>query len=174
MVADCYGESEITDAVAVTIAAGWMSPAGLGKTFSDLVHTGVVAVDDLIMAVGDAHDWAIRHGEPVEELDLLGTWGVNHPSRDPKRYAVCVEDGIGSGVLGPDGREPQFTSRRAARAYFASWLIDSGNDYTRAAGFGAPTAWLYPAAEWDGISYGSEGYGRFERGPRGGITWENA
>jgi len=92
-----------------------------------------------------------------------------------KRYTVLCHDGLHSN---PYPEEPsadnQADTLEGARALFRRWLRDSGNDYTRAEGYGQPFADIVYTASWDGTSYGDvtggDGVERLERGPRGGIV----
>lgn len=73
-------DGEIGDASALTIASWWQSPGTHGRAFAELSTTGTVAVEDLhsdIAAVYQSADARDR-----EALDCLGTWALNHPSRN--------------------------------------------------------------------------------------------
>jgi len=88
-------------------------------------------------------------------------------------YTVLFSDGLpGGGGMLPDAPndENQASSISAARDMFANWLRASGNDYQRAEGYGAPCAWIYRTADYDGIAYGDYPTAAFEYGPRGGIV----
>jgi hypothetical protein len=89
-----------------------------------------------------------------------------------RKYTVLMHDGIGGGAMGPEFPKNgnQANSINEARRKFRQWLTDSGNDYTRAEGYGQPCAFVYLTNDWDGISYGSEFHFGLERGVRGGIT----
>lgn len=95
------------------------------------------------------------------------------------RYTVLMNDGLGSSGAGPEGPSASngADTLDEARNLFRVWLQDSGNDYTRADGYGQPWADVVHTDRWDGISYGDitggDGVCRFERGPRGGIVREN-
>lgn len=95
------------------------------------------------------------------------------------KYTVLPNDAFpGRGGVGPDSPDDaiQAATLEDARRSFRKWLSDSGNDYQRADGFGAPFADVVLTSSWDGISYGDiiggSGICRFERGPRGGIVRE--
>lgn len=79
------------------------------------------------------------------------------------RYALVFDIGIGPGVP-PDGTERTVTSVREARAEFRSLVRELSAPSTA-------NVWLYPASDWDGISYGRDG-GAYVLtiGPRGGIV----
>ncbi len=89
-----------------------------------------------------------------------------------RRYVVLMHDGISNGMFLPDAPSADNTvdSLAAARDMFRDWMRASGNDYHRADGYGAPSATVYPSADYDGIAYGDYPYAAFERGPRGGIV----
>ncbi len=91
------------------------------------------------------------------------------------KYTILAHDGIGPGPMGPEAPAPdnQVDSFREAERWFRAWLRDTGNDYTRADGYGAPFADVVPTDLWDGISYGDNFLIRLERGPRGGVKREN-
>jgi len=171
-VAACHGVREICDEVAARIAYEWDRGYGYCQPFTDVWFRHQVEVADLINAIGDWYPQAIRYGG-VEELDLLGTWAVNHPSLEPKTYALSISAGFPGRDLPPDGSEPQFNSIATAREYFRSWVVESGNDYLRTDGCG-PAGWLHFASAWDGISYGDGYRCIFELGPRLGIRTMHA
>lgn len=94
------------------------------------------------------------------------------------RYAVLMHDGFPSNPWPePPSADNTVATIAEARRLFRSWLRDSGNDYTRAEGYGAPYADVVRTDMWDGVSYGDttggDGVCRFGRGPRGGIVREN-
>lgn len=83
-------------------------------------------------------------------------------------------DGISPSSGMPEAPSASNTTNTLAnvRRMFRAWLRDSGNDYTRAEGYGQPTAWVTLRVAWDGISYGDYPVALFVRGPRGGIVRE--
>jgi hypothetical protein len=93
-----------------------------------------------------------------------------------KRYTVLTYDGLGPYSPMPEAPADDNGAKTLAdaRALFKRWLRDSGNDYTRAEGYGQPWADVVLTESWDGISYGDvtggDGVCRFERGTRGGIV----
>ncbi|MFI5840560.1 hypothetical protein ACIA8K_12710 [Catenuloplanes sp. NPDC051500] len=91
------------------------------------------------------------------------------------KYTVLCDAGFNGGATLPDAPSPENTtnSLRDAGATFRTWMRESGNDYHRADGYGAPVAWVYMTADYDGIAYGDNGVVAFERGPRGGIVRVN-
>jgi hypothetical protein len=91
---------------------------------------------------------------------------------DMKKFTVHYSDGLGGGGgMLPDAPsdENQAASLAEAGEMFRKWMVDSGNDYHRADGYGAPCAWIYLTSGYDGIAYGDP-YAAFERGPKGGIA----
>lgn len=93
----------------------------------------------------------------------------------PKRYTLCIYDGLGGGVVAVvPHTNNQVSTHGAARTMFKQWLIESGNNYRRSDGYGAPYADLHYTDDWDGISYGDCSIiKRYTRGEKGGITEEN-
>lgn len=94
------------------------------------------------------------------------------------KYTVLMYDGISpSFTPEPPSQDTGAATIADARRMFATWLRDSGNDYTRADGYGQPWADVVLTASWDGISYGDvtggDGICRLMRGPRGGIVRKN-
>lgn len=95
------------------------------------------------------------------------------------RYTVLAYDGIGpySGSPEAPSADNGADTLADARALFARWMRETGNDYQRAEGYGQPWADVVVTERWDGISYGDvtggDGVCRFERGPRGGIVRHN-
>lgn len=89
-----------------------------------------------------------------------------------KTYTVLFNDGFPSGATLPDApsESNQTDSISGARDMFRDWLEASGNDYQRAEGYGAPCAYVYLTADYDGIAYGDYPTAAFEYGPRGGIV----
>ena len=88
-----------------------------------------------------------------------------------RKYVVLCHDGISNGATLPDAPTEGNTvnSLSAARDLFRKWMHESGNDYTRADGYGQASASVYPAKDYDGSAYGDYPYAAFERGPRGGV-----
>ncbi len=95
------------------------------------------------------------------------------------RYTILVHDGIGpmGNMPEPPTEDNTVSTIDEARRWFTRWLRDSGNDYTRAEGYGQPFADVVHTERYDGISYGDvtggDGVCRFERGPAGGIIRSN-
>jgi hypothetical protein len=89
-----------------------------------------------------------------------------------RQYTVLFFDGFNAGATLPEAPSEKNTvsSIQAAGELFRRWMIDSGNDYQRADGYGAPSASVYPTADYDGIAYGDYPTAAFERGPRGGVA----
>lgn len=87
-------------------------------------------------------------------------------------YTVLFHDGFPSGGTLPEapGENNQTNSIAGAQDLFRTWLRDSGNDYQRGDGYGAPCAYVYVTADYDGIAYGDYPYAAFEYGPRGGVV----
>jgi hypothetical protein len=87
-------------------------------------------------------------------------------------YTVLFSDGFSNGATLPDApsADNQTNSIAGARDMFRNWLTDSRNDYQRADGYGAPCAYVYLTADYDGIAYGDYPTAAFEYGPRGGIV----
>jgi hypothetical protein len=77
---------EISDSVALSIAAGWQSPAGVGRAMARLASTGRVGLEDLADDISASLDECRRvYGTDsleYRELNLLATWALNHPSRE--------------------------------------------------------------------------------------------
>jgi hypothetical protein len=94
------------------------------------------------------------------------------------KYTVLTHDGLSSNPYPePPSRANTADTLAAARELFRTWLGNSGNDYTRADGYGQPWADIVPTSAWDGTSYGDttggDGIERLTRGPRGGIVRDN-
>jgi hypothetical protein len=72
------------------------------------------------------------------------------------KYTVLMHDGLtpSSGVPEYPSARNQAASIEDAKILFKTWLRDSGNDYTRAAGYESPYAEVILTRSWDGISYG--------------------
>ncbi len=76
---------EISDAAAITIAAGWQGPTGSAMTFTSLTSHFPVSVSDLHDAIYDAQreidTWGITSDAKRERLalNMLATWAVNGP-----------------------------------------------------------------------------------------------
>ena len=93
-----------------------------------------------------------------------------------KKYTVLTYDGIGPYGAGPESPNVDNGADTLADAVqlFRRWMRESGNDYTRAEGYGEPWCDVVLTASWDGISYGDvtggDGVMRLVRGPRGGIV----
>lgn len=94
------------------------------------------------------------------------------------KFTVLTHSGLGDNPY-PEAptRENTVNTLTEAREFFRAWLRASGNDYTRAEGYGEAWADIVPTSNWDGISYGDvtggDGVERLTRGPRGGVIREN-
>jgi hypothetical protein len=81
MIQDCEGAREITDACAVTIAAGYQAPSGQGMVFAALVSHFDVKVTDLLDAIAYERRSLWNYGPTADrdrlELDMLMTWAIN-------------------------------------------------------------------------------------------------
>lgn len=88
-----------------------------------------------------------------------------------KRYTILTQTEFSFGGSLPEAPSDENTVQTLAevRTWLHKWLRESGNDYTRADGYGQPSAWVYLTESYDGISYGDYPEAVFERGPRGGI-----
>lgn len=84
-VAACSGMREVSDSVAVTIAAMWHSPGSIGRTLAALASGLSVDVTELLDDIYATRTEARRTGtltrEDATALDALATWAINHPSR---------------------------------------------------------------------------------------------
>ncbi len=92
------------------------------------------------------------------------------------RYTVLTYDGIGPYGGFPEAPADHNGAHTLADAVklFRAWMCETGNDYTRAEGYGQPWADVVLTSSWDGVSYGDitggDGVMRLERGPRGGVN----
>lgn len=90
-VTERIGKAEISDAAAVTIAAGWQGLGDQsGRTFAALVGHSEVTVDDLHRAIGEVY--GVGTAEDDRALDMLGTWALasSRPSLDELGITVEV------------------------------------------------------------------------------------
>jgi hypothetical protein len=135
-----------------------------------------------------------QHGNPLEDwptaVDGTGTVYGSTPGSDsphdlglaygvtsfevPAGYVVLYSDGI-HGNPYPDAPDAENTARtlEGARALFRKLARDTGRDNVPTAQ-GGPSATVYPAESWDGISYGDALLGILELGPRGGVIFDRA
>ena len=71
-----YGQQELSDAAAATVASWWQSPGTVGRHFAALASGLPVTTSDLL---DDIH---ATYGEAVtpldrQALDMLATWALN-------------------------------------------------------------------------------------------------
>lgn len=140
-----------------------------------------------------------QHGNPSEDVptspDGTGTVYGSTPGREDDAsahdlglaycvsvaeeltgYVVLYSDGYpGSGPLGPDAPDDKNTasSLEAARDLFGRLVRETGRSGIPT-DQGGPSASVYAAADWDGISYGDNLVGILDVGPRGGVKFTRA
>lgn len=82
-ISERYGEREVSDAVALTIASFFQSPGGLGRHFAQLASTGTVDLTHLLDAINAEREALLPNHPDLAQshrmLDMLATWGINRP-----------------------------------------------------------------------------------------------
>jgi len=122
--------------------------------------------------------WWASEPDDAREVSLVLDYDAIALPTGRTRYAVVPHDGLAPGGNIPEppathgGTAQVVTSLRAAERSFRRWLVDSGNDQMRGAGFAQARAEIYRADDWDGTSYGDPLWRLTSSGPRGGITRE--
>ncbi len=74
-----YGNEEIDDNVALTVASWYASSGTAGRVLAQLATTGTCVVEELLDDIHASRPWAdtsLQH----KALDMLATWALNHPS----------------------------------------------------------------------------------------------
>lgn len=76
------GEGEIDDNAAMRIASWWQSTGYQGMHLASLASGRTTAVDSLLSDIHIARSGDRVSDEDKLALDMLGTWVLNHPSRN--------------------------------------------------------------------------------------------